>query len=179
MAVTFFSPSSSPKYHNMVILYLVMADLMQLNLLCYFISKILDYVWHMMTCMPLKIICWLTLFAFQLVFSSSATVYGWPKEVPCTEDFPLSAANPYGRTKVSYLFLEIFIIQFKCLFWVDIISIVCSSLLKRYAVTCMPLTPLGRSFYLDILILWELILVDISVRILVEFLTTSCLIYSK
>ncbi|KAL8141590.1 hypothetical protein V2J09_014622 [Rumex salicifolius] len=38
-----------------------------------------------------------------LVFSSSATVYGWPKEVPCTEDFPLSAANPYGRTK---LFIE-------------------------------------------------------------------------
>ncbi|CAO2837751.1 unnamed protein product [Amaranthus hypochondriacus] len=39
----------------------------------------------------------------RLVFSSSATVYGWPKEVPCTEDFPLSAANPYGRTK---LFIE-------------------------------------------------------------------------
>lgn len=38
-----------------------------------------------------------------LVFSSSATVYGWPKEVPCTEDFPLSAVNPYGRTK---LFIE-------------------------------------------------------------------------
>ncbi|KAF8412113.1 hypothetical protein HHK36_000068 [Tetracentron sinense] len=39
----------------------------------------------------------------QLVFSSSATVYGWPKEVPCTEEFPLSATNPYGRTK---LFIE-------------------------------------------------------------------------
>eukprot|EP01018_Ginkgo_biloba_P028661 Gb_13396 [translate_table: standard] len=38
-----------------------------------------------------------------LVFSSSATVYGQPKEVPCTEDFPLSATNPYGRTK---LFIE-------------------------------------------------------------------------
>lgn len=36
----------------------------------------------------------------KLVFSSSATVYGWPKEVPCTEEFPLSAANPYGRTKL-------------------------------------------------------------------------------
>ncbi|KAK7366538.1 hypothetical protein VNO80_08531 [Phaseolus coccineus] len=35
-----------------------------------------------------------------LVFSSSATVYGWPKEVPCTEEFPLSAMNPYGRTKL-------------------------------------------------------------------------------
>lgn len=36
----------------------------------------------------------------KLVFSSSATVYGWPKEVPCTEEFPLCAANPYGRTKL-------------------------------------------------------------------------------
>nr|GEW17399.1 UDP-glucose 4-epimerase GEPI48 [Tanacetum cinerariifolium] len=36
----------------------------------------------------------------KLVFSSSATVYGWPKEVPCTEEFPLFAANPYGRTKL-------------------------------------------------------------------------------
>ncbi|KAI4315536.1 hypothetical protein L6164_028334 [Bauhinia variegata] len=39
----------------------------------------------------------------KFVFSSSATVYGWPKEVPCTEEFPLSAMNPYGRTK---LFIE-------------------------------------------------------------------------
>ncbi|XP_057838000.2 UDP-glucose 4-epimerase 1 isoform X2 [Cryptomeria japonica] len=39
----------------------------------------------------------------KLVFSSSATVYGQPKEVPCTEDFPLCAVNPYGRTK---LFIE-------------------------------------------------------------------------
>lgn len=37
---------------------------------------------------------------FQLVFSSSATVYGSPKKVPCTEEFPISALNPYGRTKV-------------------------------------------------------------------------------
>lgn len=39
----------------------------------------------------------------KLVFSSSATVYGWPKEVPCTEEFPLCAVNPYGSTK---LFIE-------------------------------------------------------------------------
>lgn len=39
----------------------------------------------------------------KLVFSSSATVYGDPKSVPITEDFPLSATNPYGRTK---LFIE-------------------------------------------------------------------------
>lgn len=36
----------------------------------------------------------------NLVFSSSATVYGSPKTVPITEDFPLDATNPYGRTKL-------------------------------------------------------------------------------
>lgn len=36
----------------------------------------------------------------RLVFSSSATVYGDPHRVPITEDFPLSATNPYGRTKL-------------------------------------------------------------------------------
>src|SRR5699024_7706562 len=39
----------------------------------------------------------------DLVFSSSATVYGDPQEVPITEDFPLQTTNPYGRTK---LFIE-------------------------------------------------------------------------
>ncbi|MBQ2714191.1 MAG: UDP-glucose 4-epimerase GalE [Clostridia bacterium] len=36
----------------------------------------------------------------NFVFSSSATVYGTPKSVPICEDFPLSATNPYGRTKL-------------------------------------------------------------------------------
>jgi UDP-glucose 4-epimerase len=36
----------------------------------------------------------------KLVFSSSATVYGNPQSVPITEDMPLSATNPYGRTKL-------------------------------------------------------------------------------
>lgn len=35
-----------------------------------------------------------------VVFSSSATVYGDPASVPITEDFPLSATNPYGRSKL-------------------------------------------------------------------------------
>ncbi len=35
-----------------------------------------------------------------LVFSSSATVYGEPQCLPLTEDHPLSATNPYGRTKL-------------------------------------------------------------------------------
>ncbi|MCP3029200.1 UDP-glucose 4-epimerase GalE [Halobacillus sp. A5] len=36
----------------------------------------------------------------NLVFSSSATVYGDPSEVPITEEHLLSATNPYGRTKL-------------------------------------------------------------------------------
>ncbi|MBQ3427230.1 MAG: UDP-glucose 4-epimerase GalE [Clostridia bacterium] len=36
----------------------------------------------------------------NIVFSSSATVYGMPKTVPITEDFPLSTTNPYGSTKL-------------------------------------------------------------------------------
>ena len=38
-----------------------------------------------------------------IVFSSSATVYGDPQRLPLTEDHPLSATNPYGRSK---LFIE-------------------------------------------------------------------------
>ena len=36
----------------------------------------------------------------QIVFSSSATVYGDPHTTPIREDFPLSATNPYGRSKL-------------------------------------------------------------------------------
>lgn len=36
----------------------------------------------------------------SLVFSSSATVYGNPESFPIHEDFPLSATNPYGRSKL-------------------------------------------------------------------------------
>lgn len=36
----------------------------------------------------------------KIVFSSSATVYGLPERVPISEDFPLGATNPYGRTKL-------------------------------------------------------------------------------
>ncbi len=39
----------------------------------------------------------------SIVFSSSATVYGDPHTTPIQEHFPLSATNPYGRTK---LFIE-------------------------------------------------------------------------
>ncbi len=39
----------------------------------------------------------------NIIFSSSATVYGSPKSVPINEDFPVSTTNPYGTTK---LFIE-------------------------------------------------------------------------
>ncbi len=36
----------------------------------------------------------------NIVFSSSATVYGNPEHLPIEEDFPLSTTNPYGTTKL-------------------------------------------------------------------------------
>ena len=36
----------------------------------------------------------------NIVFSSSATVYGDPSFLPIKEEFPLFATNPYGRTKL-------------------------------------------------------------------------------
>jgi len=36
----------------------------------------------------------------NFVFSSSATVYGDPEKLPLSEDMPLSATNPYGRSKL-------------------------------------------------------------------------------
>ncbi|HWJ80030.1 MAG TPA: UDP-glucose 4-epimerase GalE [Niallia sp.] len=36
----------------------------------------------------------------NMVFSSSATVYGMQEQVPLTEELPLQATNPYGRTKL-------------------------------------------------------------------------------
>ncbi len=36
----------------------------------------------------------------NIVFSSSATVYGPPVDLPCNEEHPLHPINPYGRTKL-------------------------------------------------------------------------------
>lgn len=46
----------------------------------------------------------------NFVFSSSATVYGDPKILPIPEDAPLSATNPYGRTKlfVEYILKDLY-----------------------------------------------------------------------
>ena len=47
--------------------------------------------------------------AKQMVFSSSATVYGKPESVPIREDFPRSCTNPYGETKliIEYLLADV------------------------------------------------------------------------
>ena len=47
----------------------------------------------------------------KIVFSSSATVYGDPHATPIKEDFPLSATNPYGRTKlfIEYILRDLYV----------------------------------------------------------------------
>jgi len=37
----------------------------------------------------------------KFVFSSTAAVYGMPKQVPITEDSPKEPINPYGQTKLA------------------------------------------------------------------------------
>lgn len=46
----------------------------------------------------------------DIVFSSSATVYGDPDKVPITEDSQLAPANPYGRTKliIEYILKDLY-----------------------------------------------------------------------
>ena len=48
----------------------------------------------------------------NIIFSSSATVYAVSEIMPLDETFPLSASNPYGRTK---LFNEHFLIDYQSL----------------------------------------------------------------
>ena len=47
----------------------------------------------------------------NIVFSSSATVYGKPEKLPLTEDMPLSTTNPYGSTKlmIEYILKDLYI----------------------------------------------------------------------
>ncbi len=47
----------------------------------------------------------------NIVFSSSCTVYGDPETVPVTEDFSLTATNPYGRSKltIEYILKDLYI----------------------------------------------------------------------
>ena len=48
---------------------------------------------------------------YNIIFSSSATVYGSPKSLPIYEDFPLSTTNPYGTTKlfIEYILNDLYV----------------------------------------------------------------------
>ena len=47
----------------------------------------------------------------NIIFSSSATVYGKPESLPIYEDFPLSTTNPYGTTKlfIEYILNDLYV----------------------------------------------------------------------
>jgi UDP-glucose 4-epimerase len=64
------------------------------------VAKPLDYYSNNLTCTLTLLRVMKDHDVKNLVFSSSATVYGDPPSVPVREDFPVSAANPYGATKV-------------------------------------------------------------------------------
>ena len=64
------------------------------------VEKPLMYYRNNVTASQTLIECMLEADVQALVFSSSATVYGDPHAVPIREDFPLSATNPYGRSKL-------------------------------------------------------------------------------
>ena len=65
----------------------------------------------------------------NIVFSSSATVYGEPKYLPCDENHPLNPINPYGRTK---LMGESLLQDWSC-----------SELKRRHAVALRYFNPVG------------------------------------
>ena len=64
------------------------------------VSKPLEYYTNNMTCL-LNILNLMKEYNVKnLIFSSSATVYGQAKTMPILETFPRSATNPYGQTKL-------------------------------------------------------------------------------
>lgn len=64
------------------------------------VAKPLEYYTNNLTCTFTVLNAMRANGVKNFVFSSSATVYGEPKSVPVTEDFPTSATNPYGATKL-------------------------------------------------------------------------------
>jgi UDP-glucose 4-epimerase len=64
------------------------------------VEKPLEYYANNLTC-TMTLLGVMRMYGVKnFVFSSSATVYGDPASVPVSEDFPTSAASPYGATKV-------------------------------------------------------------------------------
>lgn len=64
------------------------------------VAKPLEYYWNNITGTLILCDVMRKYGVKDIVFSSSATVYGDPATVPITEDFPLHVTNPYGRTKL-------------------------------------------------------------------------------
>ena len=64
------------------------------------VRKPLDYYTNNLTCVLTVLNGMLAHGIRRFVFSSSATVYGVPERMPVSETAPLSATNPYGRTKL-------------------------------------------------------------------------------
>ena len=65
------------------------------------VRKPLEYYHNNITGTLVLIDCMRKYNVKNFVFSSSATVYGTPKTVPITEDFPVgNTTNPYGETKL-------------------------------------------------------------------------------
>jgi UDP-glucose 4-epimerase len=64
------------------------------------VAKPLDYYDNNVAGSMALVECMIEAGVKAIVFSSSATVYGEPATVPIREDFPLSASNPYGRSKL-------------------------------------------------------------------------------
>jgi UDP-glucose 4-epimerase len=56
----------------------------------------------------------------RLVFSSSAAVYGQPKELPVTESAPVSPMNPYGESKLMF---ERMLCWYSCAYGLNTISL--------------------------------------------------------
>ncbi|MDR1136734.1 MAG: UDP-glucose 4-epimerase GalE [Synergistaceae bacterium] len=67
------------------------------------VAKPLEYYFNNISCTLTLLRAMRKYGVKNFVFSSSATVYGDPASVPVVENFPMSATNPYGATK---LFIE-------------------------------------------------------------------------
>ncbi len=64
------------------------------------VQKPLEYYRNNLTCTLVLLDAMRRHGVKSIVYSSSATVYGAPQQVPVQEEFPTSAANPYGATKL-------------------------------------------------------------------------------
>ncbi len=64
------------------------------------VSKPIEYYINNLNCTLVMLDVMREFNCKNIIYSSSATVYGDPASVPILEDFPLSTTNPYGTTKL-------------------------------------------------------------------------------